>query len=193
MYLYNENGQHLGWFTWNDALTLSKHVDYAIYALAFSKDMPNEKLLPCQVEDTIYVGMAGGKLFDKKNRTATGGSVQTYLTKRLLSHNVQLNDARKVKEEKYKIFHETYAPTLNPEKQLFYSVSIPNKSMNITMTRSFLALCESEYIWNYCKNFNRVPLMNLSHEHKPEKRQPNSISGRVMNSPNLVGFFNYKL
>jgi len=186
MYLYNENGEHLGWFTWNHALAVSKHTDYAIYALAFCKDMPSQKMLPCQVEETIYVGIAGGKCFDKKNKTATGGSVQTYLTKRFIAHNVQLNDFNKVKEEKYKIFHETHVPTLNRHKQLFYSVSIPNKKMNPSMIRSFLALCESEYIWTYCKNFNNVPLMNLSHEHKPEKRKLNSVSERVMNSPPLI-------
>ncbi len=190
MYLHNENGEHLGWFTWNDALRISKHVEYAIYALAFCKNMPSQKLLPCQFEDTFYVGLAGGKLFDKKNRTATGGSVETYLTKRLLSHNVQLRDMKKVKETKYKMFHEYYVPNLHPEKTFFYSISIPNKKLNLEMTRCFLALCETEYIWNYCKNFNRVPLMNLSHAYKPEKRKPNSISGRVMNSPSILEFVN---
>ena len=190
MYLHNENGEHLGWFTWNDALRTSKHIDYAIYALAFSKDMPRHKMLPCQVEETIYVGLAGGKLFDKKNRTATGGSVQTYLTKRLISHNVQLRNANKVKEEKYKIFHETHTPILNPEKQLFYSISIPNKNMNPIGMRSFLHLCEQEYIWNYYKNFYNPPLMNLENQYSLEKRKPNSISGRVMNSPSLIPFVN---
>lgn len=189
MWLYNENGQHLGWFVWGDALRISKHIDYAVYALAFCENMPSNKLLPCQVEDTIYVGLAGGKLFDKKHRTATGGSVETYLTKRLLTHNSQLNDLKKVREQKYKIFHETHAPELNRHKQLFYSISIPPEGMKKNMIRSFLHLCEKEYIFMYCKNFDGSPIMNIEQRLEEENRKQGSVSKRVMESPSLTHLF----
>ena len=186
MWLYNENGQHLGWFVWSDALRTSKHINYAVYALAFCENMPSNKLLPCQVEDTIYVGLAGGKLFDKKHRTATGGSVETYLTKRFLAHNSQLNDAKKVKEEKYKAFHEVHTPTLNKHKQLFYSISIPPNDMKKDLVRSFLHLCEDEYIFLYGKNFGGPPVMNIEQALTSEKRKLGSVSQRVMDSPSLM-------
>lgn len=193
MYYFSRyGGNHMGWFTWNDALRVSKHVEYAIYSIAFSEDMPNKFLLPFDVEDTIYVGIAGGKYFDKKNRTATGGSLQTYLTKRLLSHNVQLNDLKKVKEKKYKIFHETHTPSLNPHKQLFYGLSILdfNKRTNNKLVRCAMKSIEDEFCLLYGENFEEPPLMNLEHKTNSRKRNPNSTSARVMNSPSLIPFVN---
>ena len=187
MYLHNENGKHLGWFNWNKALELSKSVEYAVYALAFSDKKPDDSLLPCHFKDTVYIGIAGGKCFDKKNRSATGGSIQTYLTKRLISHNASIKNYQNSKEKKYKLFNEIHVPTLNRMKSMYYSISVPPKDMNTNLVRSFIALCESEYIWTYAKKFDDVPLMNVAHR-EDTNRIVGSISHGIMTGRNLVDF-----
>ena len=57
MYLYNENGKHLGWFTWKDAYEASKNIDFAVYSFAFMDKIPKNNVLPFQLEDTFYIGI----------------------------------------------------------------------------------------------------------------------------------------
>ena len=187
MYLHNENGKHLGWFTWNNALDMSKSIDYAIYALAFSDKKPDNSVLPCHCKDTVYIGIAGGKYFDKKNRTALGGSIQTYLTKRFLDHNTNIKNYHNAKERKYKLFNEVHVPALNRMKSMYYSISVPPKDMDSSLVRSFISLCESEYIWTYAKKFDDVPLMNVAHR-EDTSRVVGSISHNIMTGRNLIDF-----
>ena len=187
MYLYNENGKHLGWFTWKDAYEVSKNIDFAVYSFAFMNKIPKNNVLPFQLEDTFYVGMSCGRYFDKKNRTPTGGTYATYLQKRLLIHNSYLSKP-KATSKKSKMFFEHYNPLLQPEKQRFVSISVPDEKMNDYAIRAFVSLVESEHVYLYTKQFGQPPLLNLDEQYKPNRKK-NSISNRVMSSPSLAQHF----
>lgn len=184
MYLYNENGKHLGWFTWKDAYEVSKSIDFAVYSFAFYEHMPKNNILPFQLEDTFYIGMSCGRYFDKKNRTPTGGLYVTYLQKRLLIHNKYLSKPTS-SSKKSKMFYEHYNPTLQPEKQRFVSISIPDENMDEYAIRAFISLVESEHVFLYTKQFGQPPLLNLDEQYKPNRKK-DSISNRVMSSPSLL-------
>ena len=188
MYLYNDNGKHLGWFTWKDAYEISKSIDFAVYSFAFYETIPKNNVLPFQLEDTFYIGMSCGKYFDKKNRTPTGGQLTTYLQKRLLIHNKYLSKPTP-KSKKSKMFFEAYNPILQPSKQRYVSISVPDVDMDSRIVRSFISLVESEHIYLYTKKFGQPPLLNLDEQYKPN-RLKNSISNRVMSSPNLIELMN---
>jgi len=187
MYLYNENGKHLGWFTWKDAYEVSKNIDFAVYSFAFVDKMPKNNVLPFQLEDTFYIGMSCGRYFDKKNRTATGGTYVTYLQKRLLIHNKYLSKPTPT-SKKSKMFFEHYNPLLQPQKQRFVSISIPDENMNDYSIRAFISLVESEHVFLYTKQFGQPPLLNLDEQYKPNRKK-DSISNRVMSSPSLAQHF----
>jgi hypothetical protein len=187
MYLYNENGKHLGWFTWKDAFEISKSIDFSVYSFAFLEKMPKNTTLPFQIEETFYIGMTCGKYFDKKNRSAKGGSLQTYLQKRLLTHNIYLSN-KKEKNKKSTMFFEHYNPILQPNKQRFVSISVPDENMNEDQIRAFISLVESEHTFLYTKQFSQPPLLNLNERYKPNRKK-DSISNRVMNSPSLKQHF----
>jgi hypothetical protein len=187
MYLYNENGKHLGWFTWKDAYEVSKNIDFAVYSFAFVDKMPKNNVLPFQLEDTFYIGMSCGRYFDKKNRTPKGGTYVTYLQKRLLIHNKYLSKPTPT-SKKSKMFFEHYNPLLQPQKQRFVSISIPDENMDDYSIRAFISLVESEHVFLYTKQFGQPPLLNLDEQYKPNRKK-DSISNRVMSSPSLAQHF----
>jgi hypothetical protein len=187
MYLYNENGKHLGWFTWKDAYEVSKNIDFAVYSFTFVDKMPKNNVLPFQLEDTFYIGMSCGRYFDKKNRTPKGGTYVTYLQKRLLIHNKYLSKPTPT-SKKSKMFFEHYNPLLQPQKQRFVSISIPDENMDDYSIRAFISLVESEHVFLYTKQFGQPPLLNLDEQYKPNRKK-DSISNRVMSSPSLAQHF----
>jgi hypothetical protein len=203
VHLYSENGSHLGWFDKDTAIRVTKGLEHVVYAMACCEEKPDNKILPCFVKGTVYIGMSTGKQFDKKNKKYPG-SVQMNSTKRMFKHNEHMYNP-KTMDKKYRLFHETYElfhdrnPDLpNPNLKIWYSFSIPNKDMKEILMKSFLHMVEDEFIYFYIKEFDMVPIMNLDHKlatdfelnntNFVDRRIPNTISHAVMRGNRLTEF-----
>jgi len=86
------------------------------------------------------------------------------------------------------MFFEHYNPILQPNKQRFVSISVPDENMNEGQIRAFISLVESEHTFLYTKQFSQPPLLNLNERYKPNRKK-DSISNRVMSSPSLKQHF----
>ena len=197
MRLYEENGRHIGWFDKDAALRMTKNLFSVVYALACTKNKPDNSILPCFFEDTFYFGKSHGASFDKKNRSYPG-VIQTNPHGRLKAHNAQLYNPN-TEDDKYQLFENKDPDLRNNNLCIWYSLSIPRADMSDIEIPVFLDVVEKEYSFLYTKTFKRTPLINLDQKseteikktpglEKKDRRVPNTLSHAVMNGNTLSEF-----
>lgn len=172
----------LGWFTKEQIYSISNGIYGAVYAFAFLEKMPEKYQQPNEIEDTIYIGVSGGRsetnvlFFDRKDKNSGRGEYKTVFKDRMKTHFRHLEQQlEKPKERKYDLFHEKYIPSMDKSRQLFVYLTVPGSDIPTYLTRSLLSLAESEYIYAYGQRFQKLPLMNLD-EQDYVTRIENSVS-----------------
>ena len=201
MILHVQTGEHLGWFSWSNAYDRADCINEATYSFYFGENKPENNVMPYELEDTFYIGMACGKYYDLKNRKNWNGTFKKYLQKRFLDHNKYLSTLivpptntdkplpkkRILELKKSKIFFEHFSPILNPQCQRWVSITLPPKDCKTVALRSQVNTVEKLYTLEYTKRFDNLPLLNFDEVYESD-RQRNSYSNRMMSSPSILKF-----
>lgn len=181
-YLYDDGGRSMGWFTQQQVLEMRNHITAAVYAFAFLEEKPSEKVLPYEIEDTIYVGMSGGTAFDY-TYDCNKGDYFTAFAYRQKYHFRNLTKMNDTFDYKYLPFHEKYLPKLNTHKTIFMNICVPGKSIEPQNVRGYLSVVEQEFIYLYQRRWSQPPLLNLAENTTTRKTgSPSSVSGQLRES-----------
>jgi hypothetical protein len=200
MILTIDSGEHLGWFSWSNAYDRMDCISEGVYAYYFGEDKPDKDVMPYELEDTFYIGMACGTYHDIKNRKTWNGVRKKHLQKRLLDHNSylatlleeplnmdKLSKEKKLEIKKSKMFFEHFSPPLNPQCQRWVSITLPPKDCKTVALRSHVRTVEELYTLEYTNCFDNLPLLNFDQIYESD-RQRNSYSNRMMSSPSILKF-----
>ena len=164
-------GKFLGWFKFDNIYDFSNNINSAVYSFAVVEEVPSNKLLPFNIEETFYIGESGGQdpTWDRKNKDSGCGRLQTSFHTRMKSHSMAL--VRNV-------------TNMIPSNQ-FVSIAIfvPKDTSNMDYCKAWQKSVESELICYYSLMFGRSPEFNLAHKSTASKKRinPNSISQKVVN------------
>ena len=201
MILSIDTGEHLGWFSWSNAYDRMDCISEGIYAYYFGEDKPDKDVMPFELEDTFYIGMACGSYHDIKNRKTWNGVRKKHLQKRLLDHNAylstlleeplnmdKLSKENKLEIKKSKMYFEHFSPPLYPQCQRWVSITIPPKECKTVSLKSHVRSVEELYTLEYTNRFDNLPLLNFDQIYESD-RQRNSYSNRIMSSPTLLQHF----
>jgi len=177
-------GKSLGWFNKNQIYEMKNQIGAVVYSIAFLNEKPEQHVYPFEVEDTIYFGMSGGKkvdyFFDRKDKTTGRGKTYTLFASRIKTHFMYLQKYGNSNEEKYNLFHETYLPSLNRDRQFFVHLFVPNENMvEDFLQRPFISAIESDFILQYGCKFKKIPLMNIDEKYDRYTGYINSVSGKI--------------
>lgn len=177
-------GKSLGWFNKNQIYEMKNQIGAVVYSIAFLDEMPEQHVYPFDIEDTIYFGMSGGKkmdfAFDRKNKTTGRGKVYSLFASRIKTHFMHLERYNPKSERKYHLFHEEYMPDLNPHKQLFIHLFVPDDNrVKDFMRRPFISAIESDFILQYGCKFDKLPLMNIDEKYDRTESDTDSVAGQI--------------
>lgn len=177
-------GKSLGWFNKTQIYEMKNSIDAVVYSLAFLEQIPEQHVYPFEIEDTFYFGMSGGKkidyVFDRKNKKTGRGKYYTQFAKRIKTHAMYLEKENPKSDFKYHLFHEIYRPSLQPEKQVFVNLFVPDDNkVKDFMKRPFISAIESDFILQYACKFNRLPLLNIDEKFDRDSIVTSTISGQI--------------
>ena len=164
-------GNFLGWFKFDKVYDFSNNINSAVYSFAVVEEVPSNKLLPFNIEETFYIGESGGQdpTWDRKNKDSGYGRLQTSFHTRMKSHSTML-----VKE----------VTNMIPSNQFVcIAIFVPKDTSNMDYCKAWQKSVESELICYYSLMFGRSPEFNLAHKSTASKKRinPNSISQKVVN------------
>ncbi len=177
-------GKSLGWFNKTQIYEMKNHIGAVVYSIAYLEDMPEQHVFPFEIEDTIYFGMSGGKkvdyAWDRKNKDTGRGKYYTLFASRIKTHLMYLEKYNPKSDNKYHLFHEEYMPDLNPHKQLFINLFVPDENrISGFMQRPFISAVESDFILQYGYKFNKLPLMNIDEKYDRTETDKDSVAGQI--------------
>ena len=177
-------GKSLGWFNKNQIYEMKNQITAVVYSIAFLDERPADHVYPFDIEDTIYFGMSGGMMndfrFDRKNKTTGRGVLYSTFATRIKTHFNHLENVRDISEAKYHLFHEQYMPSLNPGKQLYVNLFVPDENkIEHFLHRSFISSMESEFILQYGFKYGKLPVMNLDEKYDRSPIDTLSVSGNM--------------
>ena len=195
--------ENLGWFTKEEAYKISENLHAAVYAFAFCEVKPEADLYPHEVQNSFYVGQSGNEegkhsFYDQKVRIDMGGYLApkygrytTVVKKRLKHHYSEFEKQKSNQSNTYKLFHETFTPSLRPNYQVFCNLMVPSKSVSSDATKAWLRMVEATAIYCYHAKWGKPSLCNLENKNR-NTRMKGSISEfkiRSNEENNLNGFF----
>jgi hypothetical protein len=164
-------GKFLGWFKFDNIYDFSNNINSAVYSFAVVEEVPSNKLLPFNIEETFYIGESGGQdpTWDRKNKDSGYGRLQTSFHIRMKSHSTIL-----VKEVTSMIASNQFVSI---------AIFVPKDTSNMDYCKAWQKSVESELICYYSLMFGRSPEFNLAHKSTASKKRinPNSISQKVVN------------
>lgn len=177
-------GKSLGWFNKNQIYEMKNQIEAVVYSIAFLDYKPDDDVYPFDIEDTIYFGMSGGKkndyAFDRKNKNTGRGKTYSLFASRIKTHFMYLERDTGECENKYKLFHETYLPQLNVDREIYVNLFVPDENkVKSFLRRPFISAIESEFILQYGHNFSKLPLMNIDEKYDRDDSNIYSVSGSI--------------
>ena len=163
------NGVLLGWHTYDDALRYSNNLQSAVYAFGIFDKVPDEKQLPINRSEVVYIGQSGGQesTFDRKDQMTGRGRLETSFHRRLKAHKTK---------GKIKTIYEN----IEKDKILCVCIITPKKYLPLEEHKSWLLAAESELILCYRYIFGEVPIHNLQHSCIKNKVNENSYSQKMV-------------
>jgi hypothetical protein len=177
-------GKSLGWFNKNEIYEMKNQITAVVYSIAFLDEKPDDHVYPFEIEDTIYFGMSGGMMndykFDRKNKRTGRGVLYSTFAGRIKIHCNNLEKMKSVCETRYRLFHEKCLPSLNPHKNLYFNLFVPDENkIESFLHRSFISSMESEFILQYGLKYGRLPVMNLDEQYDRSPIDIQSVSGSM--------------
>lgn len=157
------SGKFLGWNKIEEVYKFSNNLDSVVYAIAVTKKVPGNNLLPFNIVGTKYIGESGGQqsTWDQKDKKTGRGRLQTSFHNRMKSHFGNL--FKKISEN------------LALDEIIVIGIFIPRFVVNEDSSKQWQKSVESELIYLYGLMFGSAPQYNLAHQSKISKISKNKI------------------
>jgi hypothetical protein len=200
MMTYHKKYLTLHWVHVNQVYRYSNYITSAVYAFAWLGKEPNKKTWPCDVKETLYIGMSGGLeddyIADRKEKHRVA-ALTTRFHLRMKQHiGFFRNPNAKFGKQasKYNLYHELFNEETTKNKELYCAIMVPKDGVSKLGLRNRLELVESELKELYCENFQEIPVLCLAEKDNvtDSMKNYNSISQqkvREHEQSSLIRFF----
>ncbi len=191
---------NFGWVSEREARRFYNPHTVGVYAHYYGFRCPRQDQWPWELQDTFYVGKAGGNIrewrFDDKNGTGMRGQYKSAVYDRFQAHQKMYSkrdpNSIDLLEEKYQDFHRMRGEL--PENfEVWYNLIAPDPNWPKGVLQNFraeVALIEAEVICAYKDKWGEAPRLNRDHRSDLTNHIPTSISqSHVSDLGDVTSFF----
>ena len=186
--IYTNENMNLFWTTKKDVYNYTRNLTSVVYSFCWRDSMPTKYQWPFMLEETFYVGLAGGqkeKYIADRKESHRQPCLTTRPHQRMKKHlpkfdnpNGNFGDEKR----KYELYHSLFTKEITKDKTFYIALLTPKEHVPSIGMRNLLSLVESEQMYQYQKMFGYLPYLNLAEADNSSDslKKDNSISQKYV-------------